>query len=122
MRGHTDGDDEVARRSALLPRPALAAQPDLLPVLDARGDARVDDAALDVERDRGAGRRLTEGQRRDRREVGALAGAARRREPAAAPGATAEERRTFEKNMGSMQAGWTGTFEQLDAYIARVRP
>lgn len=34
--------------------------------------------------------------------------------------ATAEERRTFEKNMGSMQAGWTGTFESLDAYIARV--
>lgn len=33
--------------------------------------------------------------------------------------ATEEERRTFEAGRDSMQQGWTGTFEQLEQYLAR---
>lgn len=32
--------------------------------------------------------------------------------------ATEVERKTFQDGMGSMQQGWTGTFEQLDDYLA----
>ena len=35
--------------------------------------------------------------------------------------ATAEERRTFNNSMLGMQGGWTGTFEQLAAYLALSR-
>lgn len=34
--------------------------------------------------------------------------------------ATEEERKTFEDGFGSMQQGWTGTFEKLDTYIPKV--
>ena len=33
--------------------------------------------------------------------------------------ATEEERRTFEAGRDSMQQGWSGTFEQLEQYLAR---
>lgn len=33
-------------------------------------------------------------------------------------GATPEEIRTFADNMMSMQGGWTGSFDQLDAFLA----
>jgi uncharacterized protein YndB with AHSA1/START domain len=33
--------------------------------------------------------------------------------------ATEEERRTFDAGRDSMQQGWTGTFEQLEQYLAR---
>lgn len=33
--------------------------------------------------------------------------------------ATAAEQKTFDDGHASMQQGWTGTFEQLDAYLAR---
>jgi uncharacterized protein YndB with AHSA1/START domain len=32
---------------------------------------------------------------------------------------TADELRTFEEGRGSMQQGWTGTFERLEAYLAK---
>jgi uncharacterized protein YndB with AHSA1/START domain len=32
---------------------------------------------------------------------------------------TEAERRTFEAGRDSMQQGWTGTFEQLEQYLAR---
>jgi uncharacterized protein YndB with AHSA1/START domain len=35
--------------------------------------------------------------------------------------ATAEEQRTFEENMQSMTGGWSGSFEQLDAFLATRR-
>jgi uncharacterized protein YndB with AHSA1/START domain len=31
---------------------------------------------------------------------------------------TEVERKTFEDGRGSMQQGWTGTFEQLELYLA----
>lgn len=34
--------------------------------------------------------------------------------------ATESERDTFEKGKESMQAGWTGTFEQLEGYLDKV--
>ena len=34
--------------------------------------------------------------------------------------ATPEEQRTFDTNHDSMRMGWTGTFEQLEAYLAKV--
>ena len=33
--------------------------------------------------------------------------------------ATDEERRIFEEGRGSMQQGWSGTFEQFEQYLAR---
>jgi uncharacterized protein YndB with AHSA1/START domain len=33
--------------------------------------------------------------------------------------ATEEERRTFEAGRDSMKQGWSGTFEQLEQYLAR---
>jgi uncharacterized protein YndB with AHSA1/START domain len=35
--------------------------------------------------------------------------------------ATDEERKTFEAGRDSMHQGWTGTMEQLEAYLARAR-
>jgi uncharacterized protein YndB with AHSA1/START domain len=35
--------------------------------------------------------------------------------------ATAEERKTFEDGMTSMNAGWSGTLEQLEAYLAKAK-
>ena len=35
--------------------------------------------------------------------------------------ATAEERKTFDEGHGSMNQGWSGTLEQLAAYIARAK-
>jgi uncharacterized protein YndB with AHSA1/START domain len=35
--------------------------------------------------------------------------------------ASAEERRAFEDGRASMTQGWTGTFEQLQAYLAKQR-
>jgi uncharacterized protein YndB with AHSA1/START domain len=35
--------------------------------------------------------------------------------------ANAEERRTFKEGHGSMQQGFKGTLDQLDAYLARVQ-
>ena len=35
--------------------------------------------------------------------------------------ATEEERATFKAGRGSMQGGFTGTFDQLDAYLAKAR-
>ena len=34
--------------------------------------------------------------------------------------ATDIERKTFQDGMASMQQGWTGTFEQLSDYLAKV--
>ncbi len=34
--------------------------------------------------------------------------------------ASAAEQQTFDDHHGSMQQGWTGTFEQLDAYLAQL--
>jgi len=34
--------------------------------------------------------------------------------------ASEEEQKTFAAARDSMQGGWTGTFEQLDAYLARI--
>ena len=34
---------------------------------------------------------------------------------------TAEERATFEAGFGGMTQGWSGTFEQLEAYLATVK-
>ena len=33
--------------------------------------------------------------------------------------ATDEERKTFDAHHGSMNQGWGGTMEQLDAYLAK---
>ena len=35
--------------------------------------------------------------------------------------ATAEEQNTFDTNHPSMQMGWTGTFDNLDAYLAKAK-
>ena len=35
--------------------------------------------------------------------------------------ATEEERKTFDAGRGSMQQGWSGTLEQLEAYLAKAR-
>src|SRR5262249_41424714 len=35
--------------------------------------------------------------------------------------ATAEEQKTFDTNHNSMRMGWTGTFEQLETYLAKAR-
>ena len=35
--------------------------------------------------------------------------------------ATEEERKTFEAGRDSMRMGWTGTFEQLEAYLAKAK-
>ena len=35
--------------------------------------------------------------------------------------ATEAERQTFEKGRDSMKQGWTGTFEQLEAYLAQAK-
>jgi uncharacterized protein YndB with AHSA1/START domain len=35
--------------------------------------------------------------------------------------ATAEERKTFKEGHGSMQQGFKGTLDQLEAYLASVR-
>jgi uncharacterized protein YndB with AHSA1/START domain len=35
--------------------------------------------------------------------------------------ATEEERKTFDAGRGSMKQGFTGTLDQLDAYLAKVR-
>jgi uncharacterized glyoxalase superfamily protein PhnB/uncharacterized protein YndB with AHSA1/START domain len=35
--------------------------------------------------------------------------------------ATEAERKIFDDNRGSMQMGWTGTFEQLEAYLAKAQ-
>jgi uncharacterized protein YndB with AHSA1/START domain len=35
--------------------------------------------------------------------------------------ATEEERKTFESGREGMRQGFTGTFDQLDAYLAKVR-
>jgi uncharacterized protein YndB with AHSA1/START domain len=35
--------------------------------------------------------------------------------------ATAEEEETFEDGRDSMRAGWTGTMEQLEAYLAKTK-
>ena len=37
------------------------------------------------------------------------------------PNASAAERKTFDENGASMQQGWTGTLDQLDAYLAKAR-
>jgi uncharacterized protein YndB with AHSA1/START domain len=34
---------------------------------------------------------------------------------------TAEERATFEAGFGGMTQGWSGTFEQLEAYLATAK-
>ena len=34
--------------------------------------------------------------------------------------ATETERKTFEEGRDSMKAGWTGTFDRLDDYLARA--
>jgi uncharacterized protein YndB with AHSA1/START domain len=34
---------------------------------------------------------------------------------------TEEERKTFEAGRDSMRMGWTGTFEQLEAYLAKAK-
>jgi uncharacterized protein YndB with AHSA1/START domain len=36
--------------------------------------------------------------------------------------ATETERRTFDAGHESMQQGWTGTLDQLAAYLAQARP
>ena len=36
--------------------------------------------------------------------------------------ATAEEQATFNAAQDSMQGGWSGTFERLDAYLAAEPP
>jgi uncharacterized protein YndB with AHSA1/START domain len=35
--------------------------------------------------------------------------------------ATAEEITTFESGMAGMTDGWTGTFDQLDAYLLEIK-
>lgn len=35
--------------------------------------------------------------------------------------ATAEEQRTFDEGHGSMNQGWSGTLEQLEAYLAKAK-
>lgn len=35
-------------------------------------------------------------------------------------GANAEEQRTFDDGQASMTGGWGGTFEQLEAYLAKL--
>jgi uncharacterized protein YndB with AHSA1/START domain len=35
-------------------------------------------------------------------------------------GANAEEQRTFDDGHASMTGGWGGTFEQLEAYLAKL--
>jgi uncharacterized protein YndB with AHSA1/START domain len=36
------------------------------------------------------------------------------------PSATPEECKTFNEGLGGMQHGWSGTFDQLDAYLAEL--
>jgi hypothetical protein len=36
------------------------------------------------------------------------------------PSATPEECKTFNEGRGGMQHGWSGTFDQLDAYLAEL--
>jgi uncharacterized protein YndB with AHSA1/START domain len=35
--------------------------------------------------------------------------------------ATAEEQQTFDTGHASMNQGWTGTLEQLEAYLAKIQ-
>jgi uncharacterized protein YndB with AHSA1/START domain len=35
--------------------------------------------------------------------------------------ATAEEQKTFDENHASMNQGWSGTMEQLEAYLAKTK-
>jgi uncharacterized protein YndB with AHSA1/START domain len=35
--------------------------------------------------------------------------------------ATAEEQKTFDDSHGSMNQGWSGTMEQLEAYLAKTK-
>src|SRR5450830_1840516 len=69
VRSDPHRDLEVARRSPVVARTALAAQADLLPVAHTGRDARRDRAPLDAERDRRTLRGLPERQRRDGRQV-----------------------------------------------------
>src|SRR5690606_11493279 len=93
VRGDVHGDHEVACRPAVRARSALAAQPDLLAVVDAGGDPRVQGTAVDLEVGRRPLDRRAERQGHLRRDVGALA---RRREPGRAvalPASAAAEHR-----------------------------
>lgn len=36
------------------------------------------------------------------------------------PSATEQERKTFNESHGGMKGGWTGTFDQLDTYLAEL--
>src|SRR5258708_15173447 len=46
VRGDMDGDERVSRRPTVLARRALTSEPDLLPILDAGGDARFELASV----------------------------------------------------------------------------
>src|SRR5699024_9596012 len=72
VRADRHRDDEVTSRRAARAGAPLAPQPDLLAVAHARGDAGLDRAVLDLERDFRTLDGLPERQRHGRREVGAL--------------------------------------------------
>ena len=42
-------------------------------------------------------------------------------DPLVAPQRTEEERKTFDTNHDSMRMGWSGSLEQLEAYLAKAR-
>ena len=74
MLGDRDGDDHVAVLAAVAAGTPLAAQADLLPVVDARGDAHGHGPPVGSELDGGAGHGVAQGQGRAGDHVGALDG------------------------------------------------